>query len=227
MSTTGDDTRSRILHAAGPVFAEKGFRQATVREICQAAGVNLAAVNYYFGDKQRLYIETVKLAHHIRVEQVPLRRWPDGMPPAERLREFVETLLTRMVGVEEASWQVRLMQREMLQPSAACAELVNDYFRPHFERLLGILAEVLPADTPPHVRYQVGFSIAGQCVYYRVARDIVSMLVPEQELTQHYSIPQLAEHIVHFSLAALGLALPIGSSDLPHAIKSESAVRDE
>ena len=61
--TESAGTRSRILNAAGPVFADKGFRDATVRDICQAASVNLASVNYHFGDKQRLYIESVKEAH--------------------------------------------------------------------------------------------------------------------------------------------------------------------
>ena len=56
-----DDTRERLLEAASRVFAEKGYEKATVREICTAAKVsNLAAVNYYFGDKERLYIESVK-----------------------------------------------------------------------------------------------------------------------------------------------------------------------
>ena len=51
---TRTNTRQRVLEAAGEVFAERGFRAATVREICQRAKANLAAVNYHFGDKERL-----------------------------------------------------------------------------------------------------------------------------------------------------------------------------
>ena len=121
-----DDTRSRILNAAGPVFADKGFQATTVREICQKAKVNLASVNYHFGDKERLYIETVKRAHQLRAQQIPHPQWPEGTVAQTKLAGFIHTMMTRMVGVQEAPWQTRLMTREVLNPTAACIELVRD-----------------------------------------------------------------------------------------------------
>ena len=55
-----DSTRTRIIEAAGEVFAEKGFADGTVREICQRAGANVAAVNYHFRDKEELLFAAVK-----------------------------------------------------------------------------------------------------------------------------------------------------------------------
>ena len=142
---TDEDTRTRLLNAAGPVFADKGFQGATVREICEAAEVNIASVNYHFGDKQRLYIETVKRAHQLRTMRTPLPRWPAGTPADLKLRDFIRTLLTRMIATDEAPWQHRLMMQEILNPAQACREMVEDYIRPEFQRLLSILEELLPA----------------------------------------------------------------------------------
>jgi len=203
------DTRTRILNSAGPVFAEKGFRAATVREICQVANVNLASVNYHFGDKQRLYIETVKQAQRKRIEQVPSPEWSPDTPAGYKLRAFTIALITRMIGVEEQSWQTRLMMREILQPTQACEELVRDYFRPQFNILLEILDEILPPATTAARRHQIAFSIVGQCLYYRVADSVVGLLVGEREFGQHYGAAELGEHISQFTLAALGVTEPL------------------
>ena len=48
-------TRNRIIEHAAALFAERGFEKVTVREICDTASVNVAAVNYHFGDKLELY----------------------------------------------------------------------------------------------------------------------------------------------------------------------------
>jgi len=56
------ETRARLLDAARRLFAERGFEDVTVREICREAGANLALVNYYFGDKLGLYLEVVNQA---------------------------------------------------------------------------------------------------------------------------------------------------------------------
>ena len=55
-----DPTRDKLLDVAGRIFADRGYRAATIREICIAAGANVAAVNYHFGDKLGLYTEVVR-----------------------------------------------------------------------------------------------------------------------------------------------------------------------
>ena len=202
-SLVQDDTRSRVLAAAGPIFADKGFQSTTVREICAAAEVNLASVNYHFGDKEQLYVETVQQAHQERTREVPLPSRSEGTDAATRLRDFIHTMITRMVGRQEAPWQTRLMLREVLQPSKACEELVREYFRPQFGLLVAILRELVPQDAPEHRLHQIAFSIVGQCLYYRVAGQVVSLLIEDEELETHYSTDALADHISSFTLASL------------------------
>jgi AcrR family transcriptional regulator len=199
----GDDTRSRILDAAGPAFAEFGYQGTTIREICRRADVNLASVNYHFGDKERLYIETIKHAHRLRFSEVPLPEWSDDTPAEEKLRDFIRVTLTRMLATQESSWQRQLMTRELLSPTSACREMVESYIRPHFELLLSILTELVPPETPEHRRHQLAFSTVGQCIFYRFHAPVISLLISPAELDAHYTPGQLAEHIADLVLAAL------------------------
>ena len=208
-TTAGNEPRERILSAAGREFAERGYEAATVRDICLAAGVNVAAINYYFGDKQRLYIESVKHAHEQRAGQVPLPEWTAGTPPQQKLRDFVGNLLERMLGFGQPPWQVRLMMREVLHPTDACRELVEDYVRPRFELLVSILDELVDDRLSQTELRRVALSIIGQCFLYRAAGDVVGMLVPREELESHHSLAPLADHVTSYALAALGETRPL------------------
>ena len=50
-----EGSKARILEAATVLFAQKGFKGTSIREICKAANVNLCMVSYYWGGKQELY----------------------------------------------------------------------------------------------------------------------------------------------------------------------------
>ncbi len=200
---TDESTKSRILFAAGPIFARKGFKQATVREICDAAKVNLASINYYFGDKQQLYIDTVVLAREQRAKQFPFPSWSDDTLPDVKLRQFVGMLLKRVVVMQTIPWQVQLLMREILNPTEACKQLVEDYFRPIFDRLLSIVDELAEQPLPTFRRTQIGFSIIGQCLHYRFSAGVISMMVNEDQRRECFDWEELTNHITEFSLAAI------------------------
>jgi AcrR family transcriptional regulator len=224
-------TRDQTLLTAGHVFAEQGFQQTTVREICARAGVNLASVNYYFGDKETLYLEAVQMAHRSLAGEIPLPAWSAEVAPQERLVDFVRTLLTRMIGGDGLPWQSRLLMREVLNPSHACGKLVEEYFRPHFELLLEILDQLLPADTELSVRQQIAFSVIGQCLFYRVSGSVVTMLVDEATRSERYGVDALAEQIARFSLLSLrqmrsdSVAADAAGSPVPTPISTQHESR--
>jgi len=204
-----DDPRGRILSAAGQEFAEKGFEATTIRDICTLATVNVAAVNYYFGDKHRLYIASVRHAHEERSQQVPLPEWVEGTQPVKKLRDFVGNMLQRMLGFDHPPWQVRLMLREILHPTDACRELVEDYIRPHFTVLCSILNELTDGEMSPAELRRIGLSVVGQCFLYRAAGDVVGMLIPPNEKKNLHNPVDLADYITSFCLAALGKQAPL------------------
>src|SRR5689334_6495275 len=95
-----DDTKTRLLEAAGEEFAEKGFEGATVRSICARASANLAAVNYHFGDKEQLYLQAVLEAHRCGVELSPDDEFFAGSP-ADQLKRYVHHFLRHILAVHQ------------------------------------------------------------------------------------------------------------------------------
>ncbi len=200
-------TRQRLLAAAGEVFAGQGFRNATIREICRRARVNLAAVNYHFGDKERLYLAVLVSAHTRAREKYPLFSGDSAeMPPALRLRAFIHDLLFSLLDEGMPAWYGKLMAREMIEPTTALDALVENMLRPMAEQLRAIVRELLGAGVSDDMVRYCQLSIVSQCVHYRHARPVIQRLFPQQ----HYDpadIQALVDHITRFSLIALqGLA---------------------
>lgn len=198
-----DTTRERLLEAAGEIFAEKGFEAATVRDICNAGGANVAAVNYYFGDKQRLYVEAVVRAHRWRMEQFEFPKWSADTPATQKLRDFITTFLRRVLTGPGDTWHTRLIMREIAHPSEACAELVQSSIRPQFEVLIGILRELVPPGSSDEKIHRLAFSIVGQCLFYHFADPVVQNLLDPVEY-ESLDVQKLADHVTEFSLRGLG-----------------------
>jgi len=197
-----DTTRQRIVDAAGEIFAEKGFDATTVRDICQKAGANIAAVNYYFGDKQRLYVEAVIRAHRWRMERFQLPNWTADTRPEQKLADFIQTFMRRVRTGPGDTWHSRLIMREIGSPTAACAELVQSSIRPQFEILIAILRELLPEETDEEKLRLTAFSIVGQCLFYHFADPVIRNLLSEDEYAA-LEIDKLADHITEFSLRSI------------------------
>lgn len=213
---SNDSIKERILAAAGPVFADRGFDGATIREICAAAEVNVAAVNYHFGDKRQLYLEAVRQAHDCRVAAAPPVALDASKTPEEQIAAYVRAMLHRMLakdGREPDRWEARLMLREVLRPTEACRELVEDHFRPEFEMLLGILRRLTGDAADEHFLRRLGFSVVGQCLHYRVAGEVAAMLTPDDAPAVEYSAERLAEHITFVTIAACRARANAESSD--------------
>jgi AcrR family transcriptional regulator len=198
-----EPTRRRILEAAGPLFAQKGFDATSIREITEAAGTNVAAVNYHFRSKEDLYVATVRLAAESCTQGSPLPRWPAGVPARQRLRDFIRAFLGRFLRPDVPAWHRLLIFREVADPRpGACEGFVEEFVRPTFTVLREILHELLPPGTPEQEVFLVGSSIVGQCMHYHHARHVLPRLIGADEFAR-CEPERLTEHIWRFSLAAI------------------------
>ena len=197
------DCRERILEAAGEIFAECGFRGATVRKICERAGVNLAAINYYFGGKEKLYSEVLRHWHDFAIQKYPLLLGVDEDAPAEeQLRAFIRSLLFRLLDKGKPAWFGKLMMREMTEPTRAFERLVKETVRPRDKILASIVQKMIGAPISEEEIRLCCASIIGQCLYYYNARSIITRLY-HQDVSKPDEIEGIADHIMKFSLRGL------------------------
>jgi len=198
------ETRRQLLEAAGEVFAEAGFRNATVREICGRANANIAAVNYHFGDKERLYIEVLRYSSARALEKYPpLLDMGPKAPPEKKLRAFIHSFLLRIFDKGPTSWHGRLMSREMIEPTAALDSVVEEKIRPMAGQLWKIVAELMNCPLGDERVRLCSFSVVSQCVFYHHCRPVMMRLFPENPALDAAGIEKLADHITTFSLAAM------------------------
>lgn len=197
------ETEKRLLEAAGRIFAEHGYRGATIRQICEKAGANIAAVNYHFGDKEGLYMAVLRSVPSALAERYPS---DSGLAPEagaeEKLRAYVRSLLRRVFDEGRPGWYAKIMVREMIEPTRALDTLVEEAARPIHRELAGIVRELVGPEASEELVRLCTLSIIAQCVYYHYARAVLRRLYPEQTYAPE-DIDRLAAHISTFSLAAL------------------------
>jgi len=202
-----EDTRSKLLDAAGQVFAESGFQAATVREICSCAGVNIALVNYHFGDKLELYTEVLRHSVGALKKGIVNQAMGSTAPPEEAFRELIHAMLLRVCRADRPEWHYRLMQHEFAQPTPAIESVINETMRPVYDRFRELIGGMLGLP-PGHDQVRLTtHSVIAQVVHYSNARHVVSRVWPELELNPE-RITQIATHIADFSLAGLRQMAP-------------------
>jgi TetR/AcrR family transcriptional regulator, regulator of cefoperazone and chloramphenicol sensitivity len=214
-------TEKRLLEAAGEIFAEHGYRAATVRQICEKARANIAAVNYHFGDKEGLYMAVLRSVHRTTAEKYPPNL---GVSPAatpeQKLRVYVRSLLLRIFDEGRPGWHTKIMMREMIEPTRALDMLVEEGARPLHQELSSIVRELLGPAADDEVVRLSALSVVSQCVYYRRARPVITRLYPEQRYDSK-GVERLTEHITQFSLLALDGLCKKTPGEVPGSVKAD------
>lgn len=199
-------TKERVFFAAIRLFAKEGFKGATVREICKAAGTsNATAVNYYFGGKEKLYraILDMIFAENMRRRNELKPDIPPDATPEERLRIFLTTLVdVGFSGDPLAEDATAIVLREMMAPSKYLDEMVESYTRTEDAELRAIIRDILGQEAPEYLVRDCLASVGGQVFYYLAFWPIFSRVNPDHPGVSNYKQP-LVDHIIRFSMAGL------------------------
>jgi len=195
------ETRDRLLKAAERLFADRGFKKVTVREICRVARANVAAVNYHFGDKLGLYREVMQSAiDAMRATNDAARQAGAGHTAEERLRRYIIIFVHRVLGSGRDSVH-KLINREMSDPTPALDTLVEQGVRPRVEYLSGLVAEIMECAPSDQRVLRCVASIQAQSIAY-LPNPIAARLGLTFKPTPAH-LDELAEHIAEFSLAGV------------------------
>lgn len=196
------ETRARLLAAAEQLFADRGFRKVTVRDICRAARANVAAVNYHFGDKLGLYREVLQAAiERIRATNEAAREAGAGRSAEERLRRSIVIFVSRLLASSSDTVH-RLIHREINDPTPALDALLEQGIRPRLEYLSGLVAEIIGcSSSDPRVRRSVA-SIQAQSVSY-LPHPIAARVGLRLKPTTRAQVDAVANHIAEFSVAGV------------------------
>jgi AcrR family transcriptional regulator len=197
----GKVTRNRVLNAACEVFAEKGYRNAKVAEICRRAGANVAAVNYYFGDKATLYSKAWQ--HAFNESDMPDSAMPAHTSPEDQLRNHIHSLIRNFMEKGLQGYFTRLYLMELANPTGLIQDSWLDLIEPRRQKLLGIICKIMGVEDTNEMVLFCEMSIINQCrALLTINRNDLEYLLG-QPLSQNL-IKRLADHIASFSLAGIG-----------------------
>lgn len=202
------ETRDRLIDAAGAVFAERGYRGATMREIAGRSGANLAAAHYHFGSKQDLYREVVR-AHFERLAQRLAESGAaiDAAAAARLSREQLVALLRARVRTMLETFlaptgiHATLMQREMADPSETLPVIVRRWIDPLRREMVQLLQRLAPKLSDERLQLCVR-SLMGQVSFYFTHRPALLLMMRRRAYPPGF-VDEITEHVVAFTLGGL------------------------
>jgi len=195
----GEEVRRTLIEIAGQIFAEVGYEAATVRQITDRAQVNIAAVNYYFGDKFQLY-RAVLLSITGRTLDRMKQDCVEG-PAEERLRNLVRCIL--VISTSEApKWAHLLMARELVELHDDKTELFVEAIRPINEIAVAIVTDLLGEQADPATaRFAAGL-VVPICVNRMPQQRIEQKLYSGTDFSQ-MDMQKMVESLFQFLLKGI------------------------
>jgi len=198
----GAIAREHLIAHATRIFAAKGYAAASTREICQAAGANVAAIHYYFGDKEGLYRAVLTRPISAITDQFGGFADP-ALPFAQAIRRVLQPFVAMAFDTDADARQVqRLHLREALEPSPVFRDVIARIVVPQHNALAGLLARHCGLTRPDAGIHQLAFALVALANDYCVSREFISLLAPKV-LSRADAESRIVDRLVGYSVALL------------------------
>jgi AcrR family transcriptional regulator len=197
-------TQLQLLEAAVQEFAEKGFERTTAREICERAGTNTAAVNYYFGGIEGLHAAVLEEARSRLFSIDAISAAVAGKSdPKAKLEAALTVVVRALTGPLSSSWVMRVLGRELVAPTPSMIDTKEKVILPRARLLRQFLGELmkLPEDHPAVARGCISI-MAPICMLILADRRHLTRALPAFGLKPN-DAPALARHMLQYALAGL------------------------
>jgi AcrR family transcriptional regulator len=209
--SSDQDTRTRIILAAGELFARRGLDGTGVRDIVTQAGVALSAVNYHFGSKPELYVECLRYVLEERINPTrlfeSLIQDPGDRSPADEVAALLDgarAFVGATLALEQPDWFGKMVTRALLELPAGEHALLRETVAPVDDALRRLAARFRPGLS----RTEVQIMING--LYAKVHMSLLAKDLILQDLGQEdYDEPYLAGLALDLARGVTGtLGLP-------------------
>lgn len=204
VADAAEETKARLLHAAGEEFARVGFQPASVRTICEAADANVSAVKYHYGSKEELYLAVWAVAAEQMVSAEPMPRLEDADDPREVLREFVAWFM-RLVLTESKThpWAGRLLAHETVSPTPGALDMfVAHCAGPIKNEVSRIVRAIVGRKLGRKTHDDLVFGVVALCVNAKHSCEILTKLGHPPPTTR-VGINRMAATMAEFAISGL------------------------
>lgn len=195
----GEDARSRLLRSGLRLFAQQGYSKTSTRELAEDAGVNVASISYYFGDKAGLY--RAVFVEPLGSPEDDLARFSaPSLTLPQALAGFFAVFLEPLKQGDTARLCMKLHFREMLEPTGLWEDELTRGIRPLHEALLAVLCRHFELAQADDELQRLAVCITGLGVHMHVGHDVVRQLAPRL-LDGTDALDLWADRLVLYALA--------------------------
>ena len=205
-----NETAFKILESACEVFAEKGYKEASISDICKQAGTNRASINYYFRSKENLFVEVYKYAWGVMGENRNDKEDENHIvSPEERLRNYIGGFIRSIFDEGQTGWFMRIMFHEVVSPNLVFVDVIAKILGDERQYLDGLISEIT-GETDVSKLHLMNMSVMSNCLFFNMTRnvrkykkDVNVPALKRPDFRPEEQIDQIIDHVYNFCLSGL------------------------